>query len=60
MMINNKKVKVKYIQKSLENYMELYILSIMGSIGGICEKSIKPHRVKLVGVVYSLKSMFVA
>lgn len=63
MMINilyNRKIKIKYIQKSLENYMELYIFSIMGSIAGICEKSIKPHRVKLVGVVYSLKSMFVA
>lgn len=59
MMINDRKIKVKYIQKSLKNYMELYILS-MGSITGICEKSIKPHRVKLVGVVYSLKSMFVA
>lgn len=52
--------KLRYIQKSLENYIELYILSIMGSIAGICEKSIEPHCVKLVGVVCSLKSMFVA
>lgn len=52
--------KLRYIQKSLENYIELYILSIMGSIARICEKSIEPHCVKLVGVVCSLKSMFVA
>lgn len=57
---NDRKVKIKYIQKSLENYMKLYILAIMGSIAGICEKSIEPHCVKLVGVVCSLKSMFVA